>query len=361
MSTDIPLHRPTPITSEKRRGTFERDTDVKRTIRLLEQGKEVLISAFYSDGLTLLRALKVHLDRTMPNDSFEEQRAHREAYHRMSNFIVIEVVNHALAVKKAPSIGWFAKLYPETEDFLLTFPQVQGLNSAWQWYKNGIVIPVLRNKVHPYYGTYFPTRFDHLKLFDNWLKRYEGPKKTAIDVGIGSGVLSLQMVQSGFQKVFGTDTNPNAIIGLKESMGDTKLSRKIELDYAPYFGKFNKPTELIVFNPPWLPSSQKLENIDEAMYYNEDLFPTFFAKAKEALLPDGKLVLIFSNLAKITHLIDTHPIEQELEKGGRFQLEKCLKKKVRKASEETKRDQHWREDEEVELWILTHKEYVAPE
>ncbi|WP_205727987.1 hypothetical protein [Flammeovirga pectinis] len=56
---------------------------------------------------------------------------------------------------------------------------VQGLNSAWQWNKKGIVLPVLRNKVHPYYGVYFPTRFDHLILFDNWLKRYEGPKKAS--------------------------------------------------------------------------------------------------------------------------------------------------------------------------------------
>lgn len=359
MTTDIQVNKPAPITTTKNRAHFERDTDVKSTIKLLEGSKEVIISAFYSDGLTLLKALKVHLDRKFPGDSFEEQRAHRATYHKLSNLIVIEIVAHNLIVKKAPSIGWFAKLYPETEDFLLTFPQVQGLNSAWQWYKNGVVIPVLRNKVHPYYGTYFPTRFDHLKLFDNWLKRYEGSKKTAIDVGVGSGVLSLQMVQHGFQKVFATDTNPNAIVGLKEAMGDTKLSRKIELDHAPFFGKFDKPTELIVFNPPWLPSSQKLENIDEAMYYNEDLFPNFFAKAKEHLLPDGLLVVLFSNLAKITNLSEAHPIENEILRGGRFQLERCFKKRVKSASEDTKRDQHWRGSEEVELWVLKHKEAVV--
>jgi hypothetical protein len=28
---------------------------------------------------------------------------------------------------------------------------------------------------------------------------------------------------------------------------------------------------------------------------------------------------------------------------------------VKAASEKTKRDQHWRAEEEVELWILTHK------
>ncbi|MEP1488725.1 MAG: hypothetical protein ABJK28_09885 [Algibacter sp.] len=103
-----------------------------------------------------------------------------------------------MTVKKSPFIGWLEKLYPEITDFLLPFPHVQGLNSAWQWYQNGISIPVLRNKIHPYYGTYFPTRFDHLILFDNWLNRYNGPKKSAIEVGIGSGVLSFQMIKHGF-------------------------------------------------------------------------------------------------------------------------------------------------------------------
>jgi hypothetical protein len=98
-----------------------------------------------------------------------------------------------LIVKKAPFIGWLEKLYPETSDFLLPFPQILGLNSTWQFYKKGVSIPILRNKMHPYYDTYFPTRFDHWELFDQWLKRYDGPKKTAIDVGIGSGVLSFHL------------------------------------------------------------------------------------------------------------------------------------------------------------------------
>lgn len=237
----------------------------------------------------------------------------------------------------------------------MPFPQVQGLNSAWQWYKNGISIPVLRNKLHPYYGVYFPTRFDHLILFDNWLKRYNGSKKSAIDVGIGSGVLSFQMLKHGFQKVFGTDTNPNAIVGLIEFMADTKLSRKIELDLGHLFAKWKKQTELIVFNPPWLPGSHDPNKNDEAIYYDKDLFPDFFAGAKDRLLPKGRLVILFSDLAQLTSMAKDHPIEKELVEGGRFQLEKCLKRSVKAASEKTKRDQYWRSSEKVELWVLTNK------
>jgi hypothetical protein len=42
--------------------------------------------------------------------------------------------------------------------------------------------------------------------------------------------------------------------------------------------------------------------IDDAMYYNTSLFPDFFAAAKKRLLPEGKLILLFSNLAEKTKL-----------------------------------------------------------
>ncbi|MDA3943966.1 MAG: methyltransferase [Bacteroidetes bacterium] len=352
MIEELPINKPEPIAIEKPLAFFNSHTDVSQTIKELEAGKRVLITGIYGNGLLLLKALTIHLKVKLPNKTFQEQRAFRAEYHKLSNLVLIEIVNHKLAVKKAPFIGWLEKLYPETRDFLLTFPQVQGLNSAWQWYENGISIPVLRNKLHPYYGIYFPTRFEHLVLFDNWLKRYDGPKKTAIDVGTGSGVLAFQLVKHGFQKVFGTDTNPNALVGLTEFMGDTKLSRKIELDFGHLFGKFEKQTELIVINPPWLPESHDSDSLDEAIYYNEKLFPEFFEAAKQHLLPEGKLLVIFSNLAQITNVTKEHPIEKELTDGGRFQLEKRFTKKVKAASEKTKRDQYWRAEEEVELWVL---------
>ena len=107
-----------------------------------------------------------------------------------------------------------------------------------------------------------------------------------------------------------------------------------------------------MFNPPWLPETHDSRSIDNAIYYNKTLFPDFFDAAKKRLLPEGKLVLIFSNLAQITNVTTQHPIEKELAEGNRFQLERCYKKSVKAASNKTKRDQHWRSLEEVELWVL---------
>ncbi|HBN03020.1 MAG TPA: methyltransferase type 11 [Bacteroidetes bacterium] len=348
-------HKPSQLSAETKALSYIRSSDTESTIRALVKGEYVRIDEFYSNGLTLLSELQNFLHQKHPGQGFTEQRAYRAEYQLLSNRVLLEVNQSKLVVKKGPTIGWLEKLYPASGDFLLTFPQIQGLNSAWQWYTNGIVIPVLRNKIHPYYGVYFPTRFEHLVLFDNWLKRYNGPKKTAMDIGIGSGILSLMLVKHGFQKSFGTDTNPNAIIGLESWMTGSKMARKIELDYNSLFGKWIKPTELIVFNPPWLPTSSALNRLDEAIYYPETLFPDFFKEAKERLLPDGRIVLLFSNLAQLTGVTKDHPIVTELESGNRYILDRCLKKKVTASSDKTKRNQHWRAQEEVELWILMHK------
>ena len=236
-SIHLKVNRPEPIITKVEFRSFVNGTDFQESINILQAGYCILIEEFYSDGLELLKELHSYLNNKLPNDSFQEQREFRNEYRKLSNLILLQVKDQKLTVKKAPIIGWLEKLYPEINEFYLPFPQIQGLNSAWQWYCNGILIPVLRNKIHPYYGVYFPTRFEHLILFDNWLKHYNGPKKTAIDVGIGSGVLSLLLMKHGFQKSYGTDINPNAIIGLNESMEGTKLSRKIEIDYGNLFGK----------------------------------------------------------------------------------------------------------------------------
>ncbi|MDP3353743.1 MAG: methyltransferase, partial [Flavobacteriaceae bacterium] len=294
-----------------------------------------------------------------PEQTFQDQRNFRSSFKEQSNRLLILVNNHQLKVKKAPEIGWFKILYPELNEFLLPFPLVQGLNSSWQWYEKGIEIPVLKQKIHPFYGTYFPTRFDHLKLFDNWLKQYQGDKKSAIDVGVGCGVLSFQLLNHGFEEVYGTDSNPNVIIGLEEELSKNKLNSKIELFYGDLFTGITEKTALIVFNPPWIPAAHNLEGIDKAIYYDTELFPRFFKEAAKFLKEDGKIVLLFSNLAQITKVNEVHPIKEELVKGGRFQKELFLQKEVTAASHKTKRNQNWRTTEMVELWVLKSKKQTT--
>jgi len=348
----IRADRPEPILPDIEVFPYKRRMDPKEAVDLLSDGHYVLIIDFYSSGLLLLNELKNQLKSKYPGQSFQEQRNFRSAFRELSHRLLLHVFDNKLKVRKAPQIGWLENLYPELKEFLLPFPQVQGLNSSWQWYEKGISVPGLHKKIHPFFGTYFPTRFEHLKLFDQWLRKYRGEKKSAIDVGIGCGVLSFQLLKHGFEKVYGTDSNPNSIIGLSEQFKSDKSTSKIELFYGDLFAGCSVSAELIVFNPPWLPASQDLEGLDKAIYYDDELFPRFFTEAVKHLNPDGRVLLLFSNLAQITGASEGHPIDDELANGGRFEKELFIQRKVNPASKNTRRYQNWRDDELVELWVL---------
>lgn len=349
---EIQADRPEPILANIDVVPYKRRMDPQIAIDALVEGYYVLIVDFYSSGLTVLKEIKEYVKNQYPDQSFQGQRDLRSVFRELSHRLLLVVRNHKLAVKKAPEIGWLKTLYPEFNEFLLPFPQVQGLNSSWQWHEKGISIPILDKKIHPWFGTYFPTRFEHLKLFDKWLKQYKGEKKSAIDIGIGCGVLSFQLLKHGFEKVYGTDSNPNAIIGLSETLKKNKLDSKIDLIHGDLFATCNVKTELIVFNPPWLPEPYNAEGLDKAIYYDINLFPRFFAEAKKHLKSEGRLVLMFSNLAHITKVTDNHPIKTELAEGGRFEKELFMQREVSSASKKTRRNQNWRASEMVELWVL---------
>jgi len=330
--------------------------NTQETVVEMLAGKYVLVEEFYSNGLQVLSELKRNLQLRYKEKSFQGQRDYRSAFREASHRLLLKVEDNELVVRKSPDIGWLKNLYPDVSDFYISFPEVQGLNSSWQWYQKGIVIDILHLSLHPFYGTYFPTRFDHLVLFDKWLKTYKGDRKKAIDIGVGSGVISFQLIQSGFLNVFASDTNKNAIIGVSQESVRLGINDKITLSYGDLFTDCDFQADLIVFNPPWLIAKHKLEEgIDKAIYYEEDLFPRFFEQAEKHLAPKGKLVLIFSNLAQVIGENKLHPIREELEKNKRFSKEQQLQRSVKKSSKKTKRTDS-RSNEKVELWVLTHKE-----
>ncbi len=353
---DIEIMRPEPVTDDIEVVLYKDRMGPQYAVDALIEGYSVLIVDFYSSGLSVLNLLKQQVNSKFPDQSYQEQREARAVFRELSGRLLLKIIHHKLLVRKAPEIGWLKVLYPGLGEFLLSFPLVQGLNSAWQWYEKGIYIPVLGKKINPWFGTYFPTRFEHLELFENWLKNYRGQKESAIDVGIGSGVLTFQLLKHEFTKVSGTDSNPNAIIGVDEHLQKNQLQSKVDLYYGDLFAGCDLSAELIVFNPPWLPASYNSEGIDSAIYYYPELFPRFFSEAPRHLKKGGRVVVLFSNLAKLTNNEVEHPIEKELISGGIFTKELMVHKQVRPASKLTKRNADHRSGELVELWVLKLKD-----
>ncbi|NOX15790.1 MAG: methyltransferase [Epsilonproteobacteria bacterium] len=347
--------RPNIITTEIDAVKFHRKMDTKAIVARMIVREQVIVEKFYSDGLEILAELKRNLSLKYTDKSFQGQRDYRSAFREASHRLLLKVKDNKLLVKKSPEIGWLELLYPDVSEFYVSFPEVQGMNSSWQWYKKGIEVETLNLILHPFYGTYFPTRFDHLKLFDKWLKNYVGSKEKAIDIGVGSGVLSFQLIQNGFENIFATDINKNAIIGVSQECKRFGYEDKITLNHGDLFENCDVKADLIVFNPPWLLAKHKLEEgIDKAMYYEKELFPRFFKHSYEHLNSDGKIVLIFSSLAEVVDEKSTHPIIEELRNNNRFRKDLHLRRDVRASSRRTKRTNS-RRKEKVELWVLAPK------
>ncbi len=345
-SKDLTINRPKPITEPISVLEYSKNIDPKYAVEALLEGTYVLVADQYSSGTTVLEALKKQLSKKTDQNSFSSQRNYRENFRNASQFLVVEIFNHRLHLRKSPEIGWLKRLYPEIQEFLLPFTDVQGLNSAWQWYEKGIRIPGLKQTVHPFYGTYFPTRFEHIELFVNYLKKYQGSKGRAFDIGIGSGILSKLLHQFDFKEINASDINPNALIGMIEEQ------TTINVYFGDLFAGSEKKSDLIVFNPPWIPLPKEVSGIDLAIYYDKELFPRFFEEAAKHLNPGGQLVILFSNLARLMDHQFIHPIEWELKKQNRFTIVQKTTKDVGAASTKTKRKAVWRDQEFVECWVL---------
>lgn len=346
------MYRPEPLLPSPSVSAIDRSHDWNSSARALASGDQLLVTDLYSTGLNTLAALRRLLESRHPDlRDFASEREFRGDYQRASQNLLAPIKSQQLALDKAPEIGWFGELYRDCVDFLLPYPQIQGLNSSWQWYVKGIEIPVLHRRLFPFYGTYFPTRFDHLELFDNWLQNYTGPRELACDVGTGCGVLSLQLAQAGFARIIATDSNTNAVESVRRELVRHPPGCEVELLEADLFAPRGEQLELIVFNPPWLRGVAR-SPIDEAIYYDDTLFERFFDLARSRIAAEGRLVLLFSNLQLSADSATPHPIQQELESGGRFLLVDHKKRQVQKASAKTRRRKRDPTNEFVELWEL---------
>lgn len=362
----IPL-RPEPVLPGKEPVHIYSKMDRKTVAARLLSDTHGLIKDAYPTGLGVLSELKKQVfgktkaaaDERDDHD-FQDYRTMRTDFRRASNRLLVPVEQNRIALRKSPDIGWLRELYPDVQDFLLPFPQIQGLNSSWQWFLRGVRFPVLKHDIYPWYGTYFPTRFDHLLLFDEWLGTYRGRKETALDIGAGCGVLSFMLLERGFRHVTATDINPSAVVTIRENARHQGVQDRLEAHMSDLFTQLNgigetgSRSDLIVFNPPWLPARQGTGMLDRAIYYEPGLFQRFFSEAAAFLSEEATIVILFSNLGRLTGIEKEHPVVEELARFRRFRKVERLQKKVAAPSLKTRRKDH-RKDEWVELWVLERR------
>ncbi len=337
------LHSPQTINSP----------DAKSIINGTMSGKYFCLKGSYSEALSVYSGLKKRIHRQFPARCYKSSRVNRDKFRSAANRLLVEIKNGEPLLDKFPVIPWIREFYPSQERFFLSFPDLLGMNGAWQWYRKGVHYPVLDHPVHPFYGVYFPTRIEHLLLFDSWLKKNRDNFSGAIDTGAGSGVLSFIMAKHGIKKIRATDINPNSIFSIEENLKLLDLKSTIKAHKAHLLDIEESSAGLIVFNPPWIPG-ESLNLTDKAIYFESGLFDDFFHSAYIKTIPEVRIAIFFSNFAMLAGLLKENPIERELEKNNRFCLIEKIETQVSPPSPKNKNK--WlkgiRKREETELWIL---------
>ena len=304
----------------------------------------------YHTGIQILESLAALIPHPGPKSPYSERQRHKRTLRAATLRLLAPIKRHRLALDHGQEIGFLKELYPQQPNFYLPFAQVQELHGAWNSFSEGVHLAVLGHRIHPFFGTYVPTRTSHLELFGTWLSQYTGDRKQAVDVGTGCGVLAFMLSKSGFEHVHATDINPNAIESVSRDLKRRSEPPAISLHCGDLLDAAPRESNLIVFNPPWMQGEQD-GLLDQALFYSEGLFERFFDQARNHLHPEGRIVLVFSNVIRLVQPDIPHPIEAELERGH-LRLVQKMQRKVKPTPGPDGRKRKTRE--KVEIWELSH-------
>ena len=133
-----------------------------------------------------------------------------------------------------------------------------------------------------------------------------------LDIGTGSGIQALEASRYA-NKVYALDINSVAIKNLKKTIRKKKIKNIVALKSDLFSSLKQIKFDLIIFNPPYLPSDKKYP--DRALDGGKrgyELVEKFFEDACNFLKPTGLILLVFSSLtnknrvdeAIVKHLFD---------------------------------------------------------
>jgi methylase of polypeptide subunit release factors len=180
------------------------------------------------------------------------------------------------------------------EPFVASLRELLGVIGAHEWRRKGVFIPVLDERIHPWYGVFSPVRGEYVELVAQ--APLPAGATLAFDIGAGTGVLSAVLAHRGLQGVIATDMDERALGCARANVERLGLEGQVEVVKADLFPQGR--AKLIVCNPPWLPG--KPSSAIEYAVYDPDsrMLRGFLAGLKEHLLDGGEGWLILSDLAE---------------------------------------------------------------
>jgi len=129
-----------------------------------------------------------------------------------------------------------------------------------------------------------------------------------LEIGTGSGLVSLCCLQAGAAHVVATDLNPKAVQNVRfnaADYGDNRLDARLVPRRNPDAWSVIKPDErfdFIISNPPW--ENDKPKSVEEFALYDPgfELLDSLVKGARERLRPEGRMWLAYGCVSAIQRI-----------------------------------------------------------
>lgn len=277
--------------------------------RLACEGTALLWRGDFQNARQLLHAMGRRIDRKPPQQGdspAESFHLHRRARgHRarvLGRLLVLLDEDHCLNLRRAPDVRQAcAEAYgPPSEPMAVSLTELLGVVGAHQWRKKGVEVPALGARIHPHYGVFSPVRGEYVDLVAQAplpasAVRRAG-RRTALDLGTGTGVLAAVLARRGLDHVVATDISPRALACARENVRRLHLTGRIDVVGPGLFP--DRRAHLVVCNPPWIPA-RPTSAVEQGVYDSgSSMLRSFLVGLTAHLEPGGEGWLILSDLAE---------------------------------------------------------------
>nr|WP_246223618.1 class I SAM-dependent methyltransferase [Pseudarthrobacter psychrotolerans] len=249
-----------------------------------------------------------------PADGFYRHRQSRSHRARILGLLLIPLdPGPVVPLRRAPDIREAAaEAYGDIgESSVVSLHELVGAIGAHEWRRNGVYVDALQGRIHPHYGTFFPTRSEYVDL----VAAAPLPSDTlAFDVGTGTGVLAAVLARRGVHRVVATDNEPRAIACAGENFRNLGVQDRAEAVLTDMFPPGRAP--LVVCNPPWIPATPH-STLDSAVYDpGSRMLFRFLHELSDHLEPGGEGWLVLSDLAEHLGLRSRDDLLAAIEAAG---------------------------------------------
>ncbi len=167
-------------------------------------------------------------------------------------------------------------------------------------------------------GVWDPGKGKSTKMFLEVLDGYPiRPDTSVLDIGTGSGILSLFLYRKGLRDILATDNMSESVANAKDNMKRNGAS-EVRVSESDLFSNIEETFDLILFNAPAThPKRRNLPRILEPLWSAEENIRVRFLKSLSRFLNPGGAALLmyskFSDFDPIPHeVLETFPFEYKI-------------------------------------------------